>query len=413
MKLEDFKLHNFSELSRTEFWKLVDRDADKAKQNVDAIFAKANGSPLSQAEAIKGLDALFIDSHRRIKEYSSKLAQYYPTKQYTNNRLIAKDDLWWLDHYTTGISHWSTLSWFSAERRTVKGRRKYNGASTHFVLGYEGYPFYIIPLMHGAWHEPSRNSDSISIEMVNAGMLKKHNGHWCYWPKKYTQPLPERLVVDLPPTRIPKKFKGAQVLQPFTASQIKYNTLLKRIVRAALPGKIDISRLSQHQEWRKGKRDMGPLWPFNDVNGAVSDCFGIEQYSFLSKFELAVQDGTITDIEAEELRLYEQLEATGPKKVKAPHPETTNLEYGYDAPTHERHLKGPYQELMDIHKVQEFLNRCGIRVQIDGKFGPKTKKAIIKFQMRYNSIHTDDIHLVVDGIPGPNTCEALLKTEKE
>jgi N-acetyl-anhydromuramyl-L-alanine amidase AmpD len=407
MKLEDYMPHDYMKLSNAEFWKCVDRGADAARETVIALFDKVDGTPIHKVEAVQGLDALFIDSHRRIRDYSSKLARYYPTKQFTNNRLSTKDELWWIDHYTTGISKWSTLSWFSAKKNLRKGKRRYNGASTHFVLGYEGYPFYIIPLVHGAWHTPARNADSISIEMVNAGTVKKHKGKWCYWPKDYTQPLPEQLVVDLPPTRLPQKFRGAQVMQPFTASQIRYNILLKRIVCAALPGKINPVRFSQHQEWQKGKRDMGPLWPFNDVNSAVQDCFAIKQYSFLSKFELAVQDGVLSEIEAEDLRIQEQLTAD------SPHPEASNPEYGYEEPTYEKDLESTPEKLLTTREVQEFLNRCGIRVLMDGKFGLMTKKAVIKFQMRYNSTHSDTAHLVVDGIPGPATCKALKETEKE
>lgn len=394
---DELKPRDFSELSPKEFWKLVDEEGGAAQTKVEEIFEKANTQRLNQAEAIAGLDALFIDSHRRIRQHSSALAKNYPTKQLTKNRLAERDHLWWVDHYTSGISRWSTLNWFSSQKTKKKdGKLKYNGASTHFVLGYEGYPFYIIPIMHGAWHEPKRNKDSISIEMVNCGAIKEKNGKFCYWPKDYTQEIPAQLLAELPPTRIPFNFRGAKILQPFTASQIKYNILLKRIILAALPGKVERSRFSQHQEWRSTKLDMGPLWPFKDVNDAAFDAFPISQYSFLSKFELAVKDGTITAAEAVELEMEDQ-----------------NPEYGHKTPTHDDDVDDDSERVMSIREVQEYLNRYGFRVDIDDKFGPKTKKAVAKFQTVYNMKHPSTDALAIDGIPGPRTCTALKVYEKE
>jgi len=389
-------LRDFAKLSDKEFWKLVEEEGGAAQTKVQETFEKADYQRLNQREAIEALDALFIDSHRRIREHNKALAKVYPTKQLTKNRLVDLEDLWWIDHYTSGVSRWSTLSWFSAKKSKRRGKLRYNGASTHFVLGYEGYPFYIIPLMHGAWHERKRNKDSISIEMVNCGTIKEKNGKFYYWPKDYTQEVPPQLVADLPPTRLPFNFRGAKILQPFTASQIKYNILLKRIILAALPGKIDRARFSQHQEWRKTKLDMGPLWPFKDVNDAAHDAFPVSQYSFLSKFALAVKDGTITEAEAIELDIEDQ-----------------NPEYGHDHPTHDDDVDDDTQEMMSIREVQEYLNRCGFRVEVDDRFGPRTKNAVAKFQTVYNIKHSSTDALAVDGIPGPRTCAALKHYEKE
>lgn len=395
-KTHELGLRDFFSMSDKDFWNLVDEEGGAAQTIVKEIFEKANRERITQVEAIRGLDALFIDSHRRIRDYSKTLAKLYPTRQHTKHKLENVEDLWWVDHYTSGISRWSTLTWFSSQKSKREGKMRYNGASTHFVLGYEGYPFYIIPLMHGAWHEPKRNKDAISIEMVNCGAIKEKNGKFCYWPKDYTQELPAQLVSDLPPTRLPFNFRGARILQPFTASQIHYNVVLKRIVLAALPGKISKSRLSQHQEWRTTKLDMGPLWPFKDVNDAAFDAFPVSQYSFLSKFMLAVRDGTITEAEAIELGMEEQ-----------------NPEYGHANPTHDDDVDDDKEDVMSVKEVQEYLTRCGFRVTVDGKFGPKTKNAVAKFQTVYNMKHPGKDQLAIDGIPGPRTCEALKIYEKE
>lgn len=387
---------DFMAMSRDEFWKIVDNEGEGAKETVRLLFEKAENSRLNQLEAVTGLNALFIDSHRRIREYSKALAKHYPTKQYTNHRLVNEMSLWWVDHYTAGISHWSTLTWFSAQQTEKNGKLKYNGASTHFVLGYEGYPFYIIPLCHGAWHEPLRNKDSISIEMVNAGVLKQHNQQWCYWPKGYTQPLPDGLLTALPPTRLTFDFKGHRVFQPFTASQIRFNVLLKRIILAAFPGRLDAARFSQHLDWREGKTDMGPLWPFADVNSAAWDVIPIKQYSFLSKFQMAVADGVITDAEAAEMGIKDM---------------SGNPEYGDVAPTHDD--DAPADTVMSVTELQEALNTLRYsRLTVDGKFGAKTKANVSKFQVTYNVTCKDEEKLTVDGIPGPRTCAALRKTLK-
>jgi len=400
----DISITDFTtQYTKKDFWKLVDSQAEQARQTVREIFSKAADQRLNSFEAIQGLDALFIDSHRRIKEYSAALAKYYPTQQFSKNRLENDAYLWWIDHYTAGISKWSTLSWFSSKKSKRKGRLRYHGASTHFVLGYQGYPFYIIPLSHGAWHLPARNKDSISIEMVNAGKLKQHGGKWCYWPRKYTAPLPSKLVDSLPPVRLPHKFRNADVLQPFTASQIRLNILLKRIILAALPGKLPRERFSQHQEWSKYKLDMGPLWPFKDVNDAAFDVIPPEQYSLLSKYDLALEDGVLTDIEAETLNLETQYLADSP-------------EYGHssDAPTHDKDSNEEQQKILGISEVQRYLNQHGYSVNVDDSFGPETKKIVAKFQTMYNMKQPDDAHtLKIDGIPGPNTCEALATFEKE
>lgn len=390
-----------TEYKKADFWKLVDQQAEQARQTVKAIFMKAEHQRLSTAEAVKGLDALFIDSHRRIKEYSKVLAKHYPTRQFSANRLENDPYLWWIDHYTAGVSKWSTLSWFSSKKSRRKGRMRYHGASTHFVLGYQDYPFYIIPLCHGAWHVPARNKDSISIEMVNAGHLKQKNHKWCYWPRGYTAPLPQRLIADLPPVRLPQPFRGAKVLQPFTTSQLRYNILLKRIILAALPGKLLRERFSQHQEWSAHKLDMGPLWPFKDVNDAAFDSFPVAEYSLLSKYDLAVSDGTLTETEAETLDLETQYRALNP-------------EYGHDTPTNDDDLDSDAEAVLETAEVQRYLNQYGYRIAVDGIFGPNTKKAVAKFQAKYNIEQVDEERtLKIDGIPGPNTCRALTTYEKE
>jgi len=55
--------------------------------------------------------------------------------------------------------------------------------------------------------------------------------------------------------------------------------------------------------------------------------------------------------------------------------------------------------------VQYRLNAAGFGAgPVDGILGPRTKRAIRKFQETYRGLH----HLLVDGVPGPKTQAALV-----
>ncbi len=378
---------DYSKMTLKKFWTLVDEEGDAANETATRLFEKAKSTKLTQDEATECLNALFVDSHQRIRTHSKTLAKYYPTKQLTKNRL-EREHLWWVDHFTAGISGWSTLNWFSSnktQKSKKTGKPKYNGASAHFVLGHTGLPLYIIPLMHAAWHEPRRNKDSIAIEIVNTGGLRLHGGYWCYWPKDWKQRVPQALITALPPVTLAQKYKGHKAMQPFTLSQIANNIVLKRIVTAALPGKLDDSRMSQHEDWREGKSDMGPLWPYEKVNDSVFIPIPIEQLAFIQRYPDDVEIGV--DLSEDDIDFAE------------------NPEYGVTTPTHDDDEDND-KPLLGTKEIQEILVRKGIKLDMDGKFGPKTKTAIKRFQNTWNTTHPDDM-LKVDGIAGPATCNAL------
>jgi len=394
-------LTDYMKMSQKDFWKHVDSFQGEPGPPVGVVahyWEEAKKRILKQEEASEFLDNLFLYSHQRIRLHSAKLATHYPTKQYTANRLAKRDDLWWTDHFTTGISRWSTLAWFSAEKRKKKsGKMGYAGASTHFVQGYHDLPFYIIPLMHGAWHEPHRNKDSISIEFVNAGKLKHEvdrDGHmgWHYWARA----LPQSLVEELPPVQLDRPYRGVRIMQPFTLDQIHNAVTLKRIVIAAMPARLDYSRMSQHSDWRDGKTDMGPLWPFRAVNRAAFDSIPIDEYSDLQDsdtYTLRLDSvGTIWD------------EANGWDRVD----ESKNPEYGENSETHDDDVDKVADRILTIEEVQKLLCRVEIPTTIDGRMGPKTRKNLKLFQRRWNYTNPNpDDMLKEDGIPGPRTCRAL------
>ena len=387
------ELIDFTKLSQKDFWAKVKKEGEDAADTVDELWEKIGEEHLSLEEAVDLLNNLFILSHKRIIEVNPGLKKFYPTKPLTKNKLKKVEDLWWVDHFTAGISANSTLNWFSSKKFKKKnGQVKYAGASTHFILPYHGLPYYIIPLMHGAWHEPRRNKDSLSIEMVNAGKIVQHEGQWCYWPKEFTSPIPKELVLELPPVRLDDKHRGVEVMQPFTREQIINNIKLKRAVRTIFEERLELERMSQHQEWRDGKTDMGPLWLFDEVNDAAFTGEAIEDMAFIQRYEDAL------DEEGEILEVTEVID------------EQDNPEHGELTPTHDDD-EDDDMAVMSIREVQEALVRLNLHVIVDGKFGPKTKAAVKRFQQRWNIDHEDD-QIQEDGKPGPQTCDRLRKAQK-
>jgi N-acetyl-anhydromuramyl-L-alanine amidase AmpD len=375
------------DITDKKFWDKVNAMAPTAYDTVKAMFAKADSQPLTVEEAESCLDALLVYSHARIIENSKALKQYYPTVQFTKNRLLNTESLWWTDHYTGGINEMSTLAWFSAKKVTKKdGKVGLPGASTHFVLGRHGYPYYIIPIWHGAWHEPARNADSLSIELVNPGALKPDGNNWA----RSLGSVPPEMVAETPPARIQPPYRGASWLMPFTVEQVANLIRLKRIVLALRVGRLVRERMTQHSVWRETKIDMGPLFPLEDVNRAAFEFVPVDQYAFMQKLKLTLPPGI----------------------AAAPVPndqddEAKNEEHGFDTPTHDDD-PDPQPKILGILEVQKILATKGVyRGALDGVYGPQTKQAVILFQSKWNSTHPKGPKLDVDGIPGPMTCKAL------
>jgi N-acetyl-anhydromuramyl-L-alanine amidase AmpD len=387
-------LIDFTKFTQKDFWAKVKKEGAEAAETVEELWEKVGEEPLDQDEAIEFLNCLFLVSHQRILDAKPALKKFYPTRQLTKNKLAKVEDLWWTDHFTAGISALSTLNWFSSKKFKKKnGQVKYAGASTHFVMPYHGLPYYIIPLMHGAWHEPRRNKDSISIEMVNAGKVKQNEDReWCYWPKDFTQPIPEKLVQELPPVRLDHKHRGIQIMQPFTREQIIGSIKLKRIVRTAMGERLELERMTQHQDWREGKTDMGPLWLFDDVNVAAFTGEPVIDLSFVRRYDDELDEvGEILEIDD----IIDELD---------------NPNHGELTPTHDDD-EDDEDALMSIRQVQEALVRLNLSVAVDGKFGPKTKASVKRFQQKWNIEHEDD-KIAEDGKPGPQTCARLRLAQK-
>lgn len=363
-----------------KFWQLVESQAAEAKETFTQYWDASETAVLNKEEACECLNALFIDSHARILTSLGKVSKsIYPTTKRSPNRLLKREELWWVDHFTAGISHVSTLNWFGS---SSEGK-----ASTHFVVGYHSHPFYIVPLMHGAWHAPARNADSWSIEMVNAGPIKNDKDKWLMWNGRI---LPEKLVKELPPQPVSPAYKGANFFQPFTTDQVKTNIKLKRIIRWATEDKLlSRSRMSQHSQWQTGKSDMGPLWPFDDVNDAAFTDYPLDE---IASFHLAMESVELPSNVNLCTAMFDDIDTC---------PE--NPEYGLVA---EPGKESSSTALPTTKELQQLLVDRGYSIHVDGIYGIETKEAVTRFQRTWNDNNPAD-RLVVDGVVGPQTLTKL------
>jgi N-acetyl-anhydromuramyl-L-alanine amidase AmpD len=348
-----------------KFWSTV-TESTSAKEIWEAARNKVavhGAIGVSQAEALEALDALFIYTHQRILQKLSPIAPYYPTTQFTSpfrRNLVGVKNLFWVDHFTAGVRLSSTLTWFSSKKQKATG--KVAMASTHFVLDYHDDPYYIIPIAYCAWHVPVRNKDSIGIEMVNAGPVKNINGKWNF----HAGVIPQEVLIELTPEYISPAYKGSNYYLPYTQDQILNNTILKRIIIAALPGKLSPERMTVHSDWQVGKCDTGPLWPRASItHNAFSNTPLISPHIGWSP--------------------YQEEELSGDARMEND------------------------DNLLNIENVQKILYDEGYDLEIDGVFGPKTHAAVRAFQAKFNLTAIPADALTVDGIPGPLTCAQLIK----
>jgi len=72
------QLEDFFELSRTSFWNRIAKKSDAAEKTLRDLWTKAGTQILTQEEAVDCLDALFIHTHQRIRNYKKGLYKHYP-----------------------------------------------------------------------------------------------------------------------------------------------------------------------------------------------------------------------------------------------------------------------------------------------------------------------------------------------
>lgn len=386
---------NYNVMSPKEFWALVKSQGDMARARFLISWEKVgNGKVLKEVDAQKTLNDLFLYSHQRIQ--AKGLEKYFPTQQCYRDKLLNVQDIWWVDHYTAGINGWSTVNWFSS-RKNANG--KFNGASTHFIQDYHGDPLYLVSITNGAWHEPRRNRDSISIETVNAGRLHRNDaGNWAYWAGE----VPLNLLNELPPTSITPPYKGAEYLQPFTLDQIRNNILIKRLVKMALGERISPLRMSQHSDWREGKSDMGPMWPFEECNaGAFNEgMFPVSQLHIIQSFENSPLG------KPEILEDHSKVDEDNPNSP----------EYGHSSPTQDDDEPDHGKHVLSVVEAKPHLNKLGFTGGDSSNYDQHFTQAVKMFQAAWNH-KREDLHpelvLTIDGILGPLTTKALLEASQQ
>jgi len=394
------------------FWEELTEHEHEIRQEWDELWQQAGDGPITQTQALRTLDCLWKRSHLDIMQRIPRYQEFFPTKQFYTNRLKDAKYLWWLDHATGGVNGWGTLAWFSSKPQSRKQcfktekeaqeyahKRKgtvriqdgkywtvwqgYAGASTHFVLFANGLPFQLIPLTHGCWGEPKRNSDSIQIEMVNALTVQLVNQHWHYW----AGPVPQETLAIQPPELLGRPYRGATAMLPYTWQQVISNIKLKRLCIAAYPGRFSPHRMSEHAHWNEGKFDMGPLWPFELCNKAAFENFSIEAYSFMELFVHAP--------DADEKVDHQEIDAWLAQEHATEDEDETEVT-----------LLETQQQLLSLYGP----NALPID-GADGKIGPETAAAVLHFQENWNRHNPKDL-LAIDGIAGIQTQRRLQQALK-
>jgi hypothetical protein len=399
------------------FWDVIESKKDDIRTEYDDLWQKAEEGSITQAQAQRTLELMWQRTHLDIAADRPALKPYYPTKQGSHgSRLERVPRLWWVDHATAGISKWGTLSWFSSQQRNKERRFKdedkakafakrrgnhakvvsadnnflvkwkgFAGAATHFVVGFDGVPFYVVNLRNRCWGEPKRNKDGIHVEMVNALKCDIVADGWRFWAGK----LPPNIAKAYTPVSLDRPYRGVNNMMPYTWHQVITNIKLKRLCIAAT-GRMDRQRMSDHADWRKDKIDMGPLWPRDLINDSAFESFPIKEYNFVQ--------GAV-DIQGAD-------DVVDPAELKAIEDGTYdnyNFEDGFCAEDDE--------EIDSVTEVQNALMTLYGSAMLpqfgaDGDLGPETQAAVNVFQRDWNKNFSDKL-LPINGIPTAETMDRL------
>lgn len=177
-------------------------------------------------------------------------------------------------HYTAGVSHTSTVSWFL--NRLAK-------ASAHVVIGRGGEVVQVVPFNTIAWHAgpstwvdrengeavDSLNKCSLSIELVNVGRLERNlaSGRWMS-----RRPLREFEDADVV-TAIHKHETAPCGWLRYTESQLQ----AAREVATALVRAYGLRDVIGHEDvCPKRKFDPGPAFPMEAFRRDVLRAAGIK-----------------------------------------------------------------------------------------------------------------------------------------
>ncbi len=147
-------------------------------------------------------------------------------------------------HYTASGTAQSAINWFA---------RKDGNASAHVIIDRSGNTVQMLPFDHVAWHAGKSewqgrercNLFSVGIELVNWGVLTKHNGDY----KSYTYTV-------VPPEQVAEC--DGKYWQKFTPQQISMALCVTR----SLCGHYPILDVAGHAEIARPvgrKIDPGPL----------------------------------------------------------------------------------------------------------------------------------------------------------
>jgi hypothetical protein len=404
------------------FWDDIQNNAAAIRGEYDILWQKAEDGPIDKNQAIRTLDLMWQRSHLDIASEMPDLKDYFPTTQGDHRgRLAPVQQLWWVDHATAGISRNGALSWFSsaprgqsrsfankneadvfaakrgssahvteANGKFVVAWRGLSGAATHFVVGFDGVPFYVVNIANCCWGEPLRNKDGIHVEMVNALECHLKNNQWCYW----AGPINANIVKAYTPVSLDVPYRGVKNMMPYTWHQVITDIKLKRLCIAAT-GRMDRKRMSDHADWRKDKFDMGPLWPRELINNAAFETFPIKEYSFVQGLvNVQGADDVVDQVELQAINngTYDNYHFAGGQCAQ----DDENIDSVVEVQT----------ALMTLYG-SAVLPKFGA----DGDLGHETQAAVTVFQQDWNRNFQTD-RLPINGIPTVETMDRLEKALK-
>lgn len=235
-----------------------------------------------------------------------------------------------------------------------------------------------------AWHAGRANTHSYGLELVNAGELRKDQGRWVYWRNDWTQPW---ISIKQP------VYLYGRHWEPYSLAQIITTVQLLRYLRQFV-GTLNFTNILGHDQVTQSKIDPGPLFPMQDVRTAMLEDIDPMLYQWAERY--ATLGGRYMRYYRDSIALqwHEQRVGFTMDKEKA-------------AMAWQKLKKGLRVDLQNPKKKFGAIGKAGLRILgfptstlINDRYTGIDQKSVINLQRL--------MHLVIDGVPGPKTRQALI-----
>lgn len=158
-------------------------------------------------------------------------------------------------HYTAGTTASGAVSWF---------KNKDSQASSHLIIDRDGSIVQMVPFNRRAWHAgkskwgnlENMNQYSISIELVNAGKLRKNfSGQWVNWSNT--------VITSAEVTVAQHKDESAEAgWHEYTEAQLETVTKVSMVLHKT----YKFTDILGHDDVSPGRKiDPGPLFPLSSL----------------------------------------------------------------------------------------------------------------------------------------------------